>query len=151
MKDSGRLYTLDYLRGLAAFSIMCYHLSLWSSLSRLDQHTFLGKLGVYGVSVFYVLSGLTLFHVYFKKMEPAFNDLKDFFLKRFFRIFPLLWLVVFLTLVLNKIVPTWKGLVLNLSGLFGLIRWTSYYATGTWSIGNELVFYLFFPFFYSAL
>lgn len=146
MKAPGRLHTLDYLRGLAALSIMIYHLSVWGS-NKLDQHSFLGRLGVYGVSIFYVLSGLTLFHVYFDKMKPSFNDLKNFFLKRFFRIYPLLWLVIFLTLILDKIVPSWKGLFSNLSGLFGLIKWNGYYATGTWSIGNELVFYLFFPVF----
>ncbi|PUZ21200.1 Peptidoglycan/LPS O-acetylase OafA/YrhL, contains acyltransferase and SGNH-hydrolase domains [Chitinophaga costaii] len=146
MNSYKRLYSLDYLRGLSAFGIMIYHLSTWE----LDLHnplSPLGIFGVYGVSIFYVLSGLTLFHVYFEKMIPSVNDLKGFYLKRFFRIYPLLWLVIILTLLLNGTMPTWRGLLLNFTGAFGLIRWTGYYATGTWSIGNELVFYLFFPVF----
>jgi peptidoglycan/LPS O-acetylase OafA/YrhL len=146
MKPNNRLYSLDYLRGIAALGIMIYHLSWWI-FGEVSPHSFLGKFGVYGVSIFYVLSGLTLYHVYFLKMQPSLSNLKDFFLKRFFRIYPLLWLVVILTVILNNIPFSFKGMVLNLTGLFGLVRWWSYYATGTWSIGNELVFYLFFPVF----
>lgn len=146
MKNYKRLYSLDYLRGLAALGIMVYHLTSWE-INKVAPLSLLGIMGVYGVSIFYVLSGLTLYHVYFEKMQPDFGDLREFFAKRFFRIYPLLWLVIILTLVLNNIKPSLAGLVLNFTGLFGLLKWNGYYATGTWSIGNELVFYLFFPVF----
>ena len=107
----------------------------------------MGKWGVYGVSIFYILSGLTLYHVYFNSMIPNFNDLKGFFLKRFFRIYPLLWLTIILTLILNSRTPSIIGLGINLTGLFGIVKWDGYIGTGVWSIGNELVFYLFFPVF----
>lgn len=58
-----RLHNLDYLRGIAASVIMIYHLSSWV-FGRHDVGSFLGKSGVYGVSIFYILSGLTLFYVY---------------------------------------------------------------------------------------
>jgi peptidoglycan/LPS O-acetylase OafA/YrhL len=37
--------------------------------------------------------------------------------------------------------------MLNLTGLFGFFSWDTYLSGGVWSIGNELVFYVFFPFF----
>jgi peptidoglycan/LPS O-acetylase OafA/YrhL len=141
-----RLYNLDYLRGLAAFGIMIYHYFIWTS-GGFTSESFMGRLGVYGVSIFYILSGLTLFHVYFEKMEFSKKGIISFFKKRIFRIFPLLWLVTILSIFLSKKTPNHYDLFLNLTGLFGFIQWEKYFSVGVWSIGNELVFYVLFPFF----
>lgn len=141
-----RLHNLDYLRGIAAFCIMIYHYSLWT-FGIFGAESFIGRIGVYGVSIFYVLSGLTLFYVYHERMKPSWDDIKAFAQKRFFRIFPLLWLATLASIILSKQVPDFAKFFLNLTGLFGLFSWNQYYAIGAWSIGNELVFYLFFPFF----
>ena len=140
-----RLYNLDYLRGLAAFGIMIYHYSV-STTGRFTSETMLGRIGIYGVSVFYVLSGLTLFYVYHDKMIPTWGDISSFFIKRVFRIFPLLWLCTLITVILSRSIDV-PELILNLTGLFGFVAWNHHIATGAWSIGNELVFYVFFPLF----
>ena len=125
---------------------MIYHyLSL--TYGNFSSDTFMGRLGLYGVAIFYVLSGLTLYYVYYEKMQPSLKDVLDFFKKRFFRIFPLLWLVTFISIMLSGKTPDPADLFLNLSGLFGFIRWDKSFSTGVWSIGNEIVFYIFFPFF----
>lgn len=131
---------------MAAFGIMIYHCYSWLYGVPADD-SFLRKWGVYGVSSFYILSGLTLYHVYFYRMKPSASDLKDFFLKRIFRIYPLLILVILLTVASNRHLPDLKLLFLNLTGLFGFFKWDGYIGTGVWSIGNELVFYTFFPIF----
>ena len=137
-----RVHSLDYLRGLMAFGIMVYHYFLWTG-SHPDSGTLLGRTGIYGVSVFYVLSGLTLYIVYHEKLNAA--NIGQYFIKRVFRIFPLLWLSILLTLfVMGKKTDT-QTLVLNLTGLFGFVSPERYIAIASWSIGNELVFYLFFP------
>lgn len=141
-----RLYNLDYLRGIVAFGIMTYHYLGWT-FGKFSADTFMGRLGIYGVSIFYVLSGLTLYFVYYDKMKPTKEDLISFFKKRIFRIFPLLWLVTFVAVILSRKIPNFYDLFLNLSGLFGFIKWETYFSPGVWSIGNELVFYVFFPFF----
>ncbi|HEX6225602.1 MAG TPA: acyltransferase [Chryseolinea sp.] len=141
-----RLYALDYLRGLAASSIMIFHYVSWN-LGELDSGSVLGRMGIYGVSVFYVLSGLTLYLVYFNRMHPTAWELGDFVIKRIARIYPLLWLCTLLVIVLNRDPIDLWILVLNFSGLFGFIDWDAGLATGIWSIGNELVFYSFFPLF----
>jgi exopolysaccharide production protein ExoZ len=146
IQKTSRLHNLDYLRGLAAFGIMIYHYLSWTYGSY-SSDSFIGRVGVYGVSIFYVLSGLTLYHVYQHKMAPSKSDLTDFFVKRLYRIFPLLWLATIASLVLSRKFPDIAQLILNLSGLFGFIQWDGYIATGAWSIGNELVFYVFFPVF----
>ncbi|MBL7840243.1 MAG: acyltransferase [Cyclobacteriaceae bacterium] len=144
MTVNSRLHNLDYLRGLAAASIMFYHFTTWS-FGEYDADTLIRRIGIYGVAIFYVLSGLTLYHVYFKKLFITENII-SFFKKRVLRIFPLLWLATLATIVLNRESPDATKLVLNLSGLFGLVAWDKYFAVGAWSIGNELVFYLLFPF-----
>ena len=141
-----RIYNLDYLRGLAAFGIMIYHYMYWS-FGEFDASDFMGRLGTYGVSIFYILSGLTLYYVYYHKMTPTKSEVTNFFKKRVFRIFPLLWLITIVTMVVNREAPDPYQLFLNLSGLFSVLKWDGAIGTGVWSIGNELSFYLFFPFF----
>ncbi len=142
-----RLYNLDYLRGLAAFGIMIYHFNSFL-YGRYEAQAFMGRIGVYGVALFYVLSGLTLYYVYHARMKPSLTDLTSFFTKRVFRIYPLLWVATLGTIILNFSIPaSFISLALNLTGLFGFVSWGGYFATGAWSIGNELVFYAFFPVF----
>jgi exopolysaccharide production protein ExoZ len=142
-----RLSNLDYLRGLAAFGIMIYHYLSWNMGSNFSADTFMGRFGIYGVSIFYVLSGLTLYYVYYEKMKPSKQEIIDFFKKRVFRIFPLLWFTTIIAILLSEKTPDLTNLFLNLTGLFGFLKWDTYFSAGVWSIGNELVFYVFFPFF----
>lgn len=139
-----RLVNLDYLRGVCAFGIMIFHYTGWGSES---SSSFMGRVGIYGVSIFYILSGLTLNHVYNEKLNISVEGILNFFKKRIFRIFPLLWLVTILSILLYPERFNWLDLFLNFTGLFGFLRWDHYFAMGGWSIGNELVFYVFFPFF----
>lgn len=139
-----RLANLDYLRGICAFGIMIYHYTFWG-IGQADS--FMGRVGIFGVSIFYILSGLTLHHVYSKKMKISKEEVLNFFKKRFFRIFPLLWLATICSIFLTTPRPSWTDIFLSLTGLFGFVRWDHYIAMGAWSIGNELVFYAFFPLF----
>jgi len=136
---------LDYLRGLMATSIMVYHYSYWNGV-HVDAGSVLGRLGIYGVSIFYVLSGLTLYIVYKNSISADLRSIAAFFIKRIFRIFPLLWLTITATIfIYNNGNVGWKACFLNYSGLFGSYHIGGALAVGQWSIGNELVFYVFFP------
>ena len=145
-----RLHNLDYLRGLAAFGILLYHYLSWT-IGRFDSESTIGRIGLYGVSIFYILSGLTLFIVYYEKMNFSKNEIIGFIKKRVFRIFPLMWLVVIISILFSQKVPNVYDLIMNLTGLFGFINWDKYFAIGLWSIGNELVFYSFFILFLFTL
>ncbi|PRY14438.1 peptidoglycan/LPS O-acetylase OafA/YrhL [Pontibacter ummariensis] len=141
---ANRLHNLDYLRGLCAIGIMSYHYTGYAYQVHLSPDDFIQKIGIYGVSIFYVLSGLTLYHVYSPTLRPDGVNLPDFFIKRAFRIMPLLWALILINLCLRE----WPGtrmLVLNLTGLFSILAPDEYFVTGLWSIGNELSFYLLFP------
>ena len=66
---------LDYFRGICALSIMIYHYSWFVLGQKYTSDNVIGRIGIYGVSLFYVLSGLTMFLVYYKNF--TFN--KTFF------------------------------------------------------------------------
>jgi peptidoglycan/LPS O-acetylase OafA/YrhL len=139
-----RIKELDYLRGLAALGIMFYHYNKWLYVYEGAQ-SFLGRISVYGVEIFYILSGITLFHVYHQTLFSEKDGLFNYSMKRFFRIFPLFWLSIILAFFISRQQIPLLKLFLNVTGLFSLFDWENYVAPGSWSIGNELVFYLLFP------
>lgn len=140
-----RIESLDWLRGLMATSIMLYHLTMCYFPSfTLDSSALLGKLGVYGVSIFFVISGLSMAIVYEKFIKDV-NSSIQFFIRRIFRIWPLLWIVIILYLYKNG-GWNWKGVAINFTTLFGFIKPEAYINVGAWSIGNEMVYYSLTPF-----
>lgn len=146
-----RIDSLDWQRGLLAFSIMVYHLTGWE-LFALDSSSLLGRLGIYGVSMFFVLSGLSMAVAYNKYIEDA-NSSARFFVRRIFRIWPLLWFAVaFATgaAVLAGQSPNWSVVMLNITTTFGFVAPSAYINTGAWSIGNEMAYYALTPLFILA-
>jgi peptidoglycan/LPS O-acetylase OafA/YrhL len=136
-----------------ALSIMLYHFG-----GQHDAATPLGRLGIYGVSIFFILSGLSMAIAYDRYIQD-FKTSVTFFIRRLFRILPLLWLAIALV-----VIPTWllgKGthgqdpysfttIALNLTTLFGFVAPAEYINMGAWSIGNEMVYYAFTPMFIGA-
>lgn len=137
---------LDWLRGLLALSIMLYHLTAWE-VAQPTASSLLGRLGIYGVSMFFILSGLSIalvYHCYVVSTAAA----GRFLVRRVMRIWPLLWLAVLATWVLREaqgVHYSWKLVALNLTTLFGFVQPSAYIATGAWSIGNEMVYYALTP------
>lgn len=142
-----RLESLDWLRGLLALSIMLYHLTCWTAFEP-DASEVMGRLGIYGVSMFFILSGLSMAEGY----RRAITDLGSwgrFFLRRVFRIWPLLWMAVGIVTVAGVVIKhkpiDWAVVLLNITTLFGFVSPGAYVNTGAWSIGNEMVYYALTP------
>lgn len=152
MQSEPRIEALDYLRGLMALAVMAYHYTAWSGI-QMPSDSLLSKLGIYAVSIFYILSGLTLAVIYKNKINDI-NQVYAFFIKRLFRITPLFWVsiltVVALEITRNRLSGepinfTIYQIFLNISLLFSFLDPVAYMSTGAWSIGNEIVFYTLFP------
>ena len=153
MQSINRIESLDYLRGAMALAVMIYHYTVWSGIEITSDST-LSKLGIYAVSIFYILSGLTLTLIYKGKIQNK-NDAYRFYIKRAFRIVPLFWLTVASMIALKavKSILTTEQfeldpyqVFLNITLLFSFLDPGAYMSTGAWSIGNEVFFYTLFPF-----
>lgn len=139
-----RVHSIDYLRGIMAFSVVLYHFFRIS-----DSSTILGRLGIYSVSTFYIISGMALFLSHKNEKWDVKNYL-IFIFRRFIRLAPVYWLAMiflflFYSISSHKITYDTIKIVQNILLTFGITDPLGYMIIGGWSIGNEIVFYLFFP------
>lgn len=144
-----RIYTIDYLRGLLALSVVLYHFSGWAHGGGQDVSTILGKLGIYAVSGFFVISGISIYLSYHNCIWDR-KTTTVFFVRRFLRLAPGYWVATLLVIIYNYISkdnysPDWPVYFNNFTLLFGFFNPTKYMVTGGWSIGVEVVFYAMFP------
>lgn len=148
-----RMPALDGLRGLAvALVITCHlHNRMWTALS-----------GYVGVTIFFVLSGYLITRLALvEEAREGYLHLRAFFLRRFFRIFPLYYfflglyclLILYVKLWPDKIAP-FRGNLLYYVFYFQEIPFFRSQATQqglapfyhSWSLGIEEKFYLAWPF-----
>lgn len=150
MSKMRRIYTIDYLRGILALSVVLYHFSGWTYGGGQDVSTLLGKLGIYAVCAFFTVSGISIYLSYSNCIWNK-RTIIGFGARRFFRLAPAYWVAMFLVILSQVIAssnykPMWFEYFNNITLLFGYFDITGYLVTGGWSIGVEVVFYLLFPF-----
>jgi exopolysaccharide production protein ExoZ len=125
--------------------IVMYHYGAWLELDFVNL--IFKAYGRYAVSIFYILSGFALFHVYMNRLNTI-SDVKKFLKKRLKRVYPLFFVVTILTALIFTVSEknhiTLYKLFENLSLIFSINNWSNPIASGAWSIGNEIVFYVFF-------
>lgn len=143
-----RIHSIDYLRGLMALAVLLYHFCSWS-IGVPDASTVLGRLGLYAVSTFYIVSGMSLFVAY-KDATWTPKDVGFFVIKRYLRLAPAFWVactpvVIFLAYTSPTFVIPIEKIIGNYTLTFGFTAPDQYLTVGGWSIGNEMVFYAFFP------
>lgn len=143
-----RLAGLDTLRGLAALSVLGYHVALCCGLTRYGALApALAQLKA-GVAVFFVISGCVLWLPYARALAGAgvLPDARRYARRRARRILPAYWVAVCAVAVL----PTGTVLGPNAWRYYGLVQ---IYAPGTmfgglhtaWSLCIESTFYLALP------
>lgn len=123
---------------------MLYHTFAFNFHS-LDSGSFIGRMGIYGVSIFFVLSGLSMalvYHDYFKSIK----EILYFYYRRIMRIFPLFWLAFLCVMLLNHRMEPLREWIVNLFFVFGFDENTTTVVPGGWSVGVEIYFYIFTPF-----
>lgn len=135
--------TLDGLRAIAVIAVIISHLVE----SKLGQHPLTG-LGNFGVSLFFGISGYIISTYLINEIENTGTiDLKKFYLKRIYRLMPILWVYLLFVFFLGEIGFINK----DYYGIFSsLTFWRNYtlgeVSTGQlWSLSVEEHFYFLLP------
>ncbi len=158
---------LNGLRFIAAFLVIIHHVEQIKSLYGLDNHwksRFVQIIGEQGVVLFFVLSGFLITYLMLEEENRTGTiKVRDFYLRRIFRIWPLYFFIVILSLAVLPHIPLFlvpgDGLdiiyrhlstkillfILFLPNLMPFLGGIVPYASQTWSIGTEEQFYLIWP------
>ncbi|MFC6684497.1 acyltransferase family protein [Marinobacter koreensis] len=145
-----RLPALDGLRGLLALSVAYSH-SFGHILGWQDSYSPI-KNGAYAVDVFFILSGIVLYHAYKHRFDESERPIKNFVLVRFFRLWPthiVTLVLVFVAFLLTQgiLLPGWvkvhnsvKGVALDSALLSSLGLFGNYGSVNqpSWSISVEM-------------
>ncbi len=141
---------LDGLRGMAVLIVMFYHLD-----QLIPQLKVISTGGFLGVDIFFVLSGFLITSILLKEQSRESKiDLKNFYVRRFARLTPALWLfLLFLYFQADNLLPPLQAVILFSDNNFlyavtYLINWHS--AAGgitghlnhIWSLAIEEQFYI---------
>lgn len=148
---------LTSLRFFAAMAVVLYHTLGSFQMPVLQTLWRVSRLGGIGVSMFFILSGFILFYTYERALNTGRLNVRNFFISRFARIYPVY--VFGLILALPGFIASMSGAVEN-GGEAALIRtsltaplllqsWDPATACRWncpgWSLGAEIFFYALFP------
>lgn len=149
LSASNDLPNLDFLRSVAVLLVLLDH------LTRHYHHDRFGSLGFFGVLLFFVHTSLVLTYSMQRSRLSGSNLVKDFYIRRFFRIYPLSILAIFAAVAL-RLHADGRGLTLGLrpgpgeliSNLFLIQNLTGSASIigPLWSLPYEVQMYLVLPF-----
>jgi peptidoglycan/LPS O-acetylase OafA/YrhL len=102
---------LDFLRSMAVLMVLGDHLTRHFHVDRLGKLEF-SNLGIFGVLLFFVHTSLVLMHSMRRSGLTGFELAKEFYIRRFFRIYPLS-IVTILTAVALHLHASTRGLAIG--------------------------------------
>ncbi|NVO19370.1 MAG: acyltransferase [Bacteroidetes bacterium] len=148
MNSSNRVYGLDILRAFAILFVIYSH-SFFLIVDHINEREY-NLFSLDGVTIFFVLSGFLIGGILLKTIEKTsftFNDLLQFWIRRWFRTLPnyffMLLLLVVLALITGKILPG------NLTSYFFFLQNFASphppFFPEAWSLSVEEWFYLSVP------
>jgi peptidoglycan/LPS O-acetylase OafA/YrhL len=169
---------LNELRAIAALSVILHHIELFKHRDKIEslfdsEYTlyWIEHLGKNGVYLFFVLSGFLITYLLLSEKEKNSTiNLKKFYLRRIFRIWPLYYIILFISFIivplltfifsLFSITPSYYHLIKDSSN-YDLKSFLLYFtflpnfavkagkilagASQSWSVGVEEQFYIIWP------
>lgn len=147
--STAKFYGLDHLRTLAILLVFFFHYRI-PIFGHPGWVTDAAKFGWTGVDLFFVLSGFLISSQLFSDIKQGQHiHFRDFFVKRFFRILPAFWVVLFIYFCFpafherEALAPAWKYLTFTQN--LGLDIQHNGTFSHAWSLCVEEHFYLFLP------
>lgn len=137
---------VDRGRGIAILLVIAVHTGQFYPNTLIYFYTSFGKMGV---QMFFILSSFTLFNSFDSRINTEKYPIKSFYIRRFFRIAPLYYLMTFFYCIISNNKINFIYLLSNILFLNQIyLPAHNYIPPGGWSIGTEMLFYLFVPFLY---
>lgn len=152
-----RLDFLDAMRGLAAVYVVVYHMIFLSSpnLAVPAWARLVAFNGGAGVILFFVISAFSLFYTMPARLSER-RPWLSYALHRLFRIAPLFYVWIVLTIVRDHLVygasHSWWAIAASGSFLFNFVPGAQEgFVWASWTIGVEMLFYVAFPFIFARV
>jgi exopolysaccharide production protein ExoZ len=148
-----KLKSIQILRGLAAGSVVIAHVIEHPSEQPNNE---ILTLGLFGVIVFFAISGFIIAHISNGNPQDARFDPMSFLVRRFLRLVPLYWACTLLTFFCDLFMPSlFKNTTADLGYLISSLLFVPAAVPGNpadwrpllklgWSLNYEVFFYLFF-------
>jgi peptidoglycan/LPS O-acetylase OafA/YrhL len=152
VQDKKFIPSLTGIRAISAYFIFFYHLNFFSSEKNPFCFLLLNQFYTF-LTFFFVLSGFIICHKYYEINSLKKRDLYNYFVNRFSRVFPILFILISITFLLQYIynADSLKDILkiyfYNITLLKGFS--TDYKLTGigpSWSMSVEELFYMLSPF-----
>jgi peptidoglycan/LPS O-acetylase OafA/YrhL len=153
---------LDLLRSFAVLSVFIAHIYVQFESARVfpfnaSVDRFLRGLSFTGVMFFFVHTSLVL--MLSMHRSPAARLGRNFWIRRFFRIYPLCWAVILFVLLTGLTDEAgasiqalgWRGVLINLALVHNVIRGYTNVIGPLWSLDWEVQMYLVLPLFFWAM
>ncbi|MEO5910948.1 MAG: acyltransferase [Pelobium sp.] len=145
-----RFNYIDSLRGWAILGVLIVHASyvcvqiLGVSISN-NVFELLGS-GQRGVQLFFIVSAFTIFYSWGEKSKKESTPYRNFYLRRFFRIAPVYYLILILTFLKNSSNISTLDFISHFFFINGFIpNYNNSILFVEWSITVEIIFYLLVP------
>lgn len=149
---------IDSIRGIAILGVILCHVNSYGGIS-ITVTSFFEKVtgfGAKGVQLFFIASAFTLFLSFQNRVKIEQSPIRNFFIRRFFRIAPLFYISMVYYSIQNGLNHAYAlsgdSFQTGLSVFFHFIflhgwnpNWIDSIVPGEWSIGIEMSFYLLLP------
>lgn len=147
-KPSSKAYipSLDVLRGGAALWVACFHVWQWSIPYNNAMSNPIVVQGFKGVSIFCVLSGFLVYGTLHNRLENnIWNNLYQYGVRRFLRIYPLFFVTEFCALMFLYQGPVSFYKVFNEAFMLRTFGYKGFTNPTAWSLYTEVLFYITLP------